>query len=305
MKVLLTGAGGQLGQALIASRPEGVELVPLRRSDLDLADADACRLLVRQHQPDWLLNAGAYTAVDRAEAEPELAMAVNGGAPQAFAEALAETGGRLLQVSTDFVFNGQQGSPYRPEQAPEPLGVYGASKAAGERAVLKALGPGRARILRTSWVYGPVGANFCLTMLRLHALKAAAGEPLGVVADQVGCPTASSGLAAACWRAIGTWADPGAPTILHGSDAGAASWYDVAVAIGELGMAAGLLAHAAQVRPIPTSAYPTPAARPAYSLLDCTASRAALGLEPLGWRAALAQVLGQVADLRPTPGARA
>lgn len=305
MKVLLTGATGQLGQALIASRPEGVELVPLGRSDLDLANAEACQQLVRQHQPDWLLNAGAYTAVDRAEGDPDLAMAVNAGAPGAFAEALAQTGGRLLQVSTDFVFNGQQGSPYRPDQTPEPLGVYGASKAAGERAVLAALGPGRARILRTSWVYGPVGANFCLTMLRLHALKAAAGEPLGVVADQVGCPTASFGLAAACWRAIGIEADPGAAAMLHWSDAGAASWYDFAVAIGELGVATGLLEQAARVRPIPTSAYPTPAARPAYSLLECTASRAALGLEPTHWRAALAQVLGQLADLRANPGTRA
>jgi len=305
MKVLLTGATGQLGQALIASRPEGVQLVPLGRSDLDLANAAACQHLVRQHQPDWLLNAGAYTAVDRAEGDPDLAMAVNAGAPQAFAEALAATGGRLLQVSTDFVFNGQQGSPYRPDQAPEPLGVYGASKAAGERAVLAALGPGRARILRTSWVYGPVGANFCLTMLRLHALKAAAGEPLAVVADQVGCPTASFGLAAACWRAIGIGADPGAAAVLHWSDAGAASWYDFAVAIGELGVATGLLDQAARVRPIPTSAYPTAAARPPYSLLDCSASRAALGLEPTHWWAALAQVLGQLADLRTSPGARA
>ena len=310
MKVLLTGATGQLGQALIASRPEGVELVSLGRSDLDLANAAACQHLVRQHQPDWLLNAGAYTAVDRAEGDPDLAMAVNAGAPQAFAETLAHTGGRLLQVSTDFVFNGQQGSPYRPDQTPEPLGVYGASKAAGERAVLAALGPGRARILRTSWVYGPVGANFCLTMLRLHALKAAAGEPLAVVADQVGCPTASSGLAAACWRAIGIGTDgigtdPGVAAILHWSDAGAASWYDFAVAIGELGVAAGLLEQAARVRPIPTSAYPTPAARPAYSLLDCTASRELLGLEPTHWRAALAEVLGQLADLRTSPGARA
>ena len=298
MKVLLTGATGQLGQALIASRPEGVELVPLGRGDLDLADAEACRQRVWMHQPDWLLNAGAYTAVDRAEGEPELAMAVNAGAPGAFAEALAQTGGQLLQVSTDFVFNGQQGSPYRPDQAPEPLGVYGASKAAGERAVLAALGPGRARILRTSWVYGPVGANFCLTMLRLHALKAAAGEPLGVVADQVGCPTATFGLAAACWRAIGIGADPGAAAVLHWSDAGAASWYDFAVAIGELGVATGLLEQAARVRPIPTSAYPTPAARPPYSLLDCSASRAALGLEPTHWRAALAEVLGQLAERR-------
>ena len=247
---------------------------------------------------------GLPDAADR-QTKTRLAMAVNAGAPQAFAEALAQTGGRLLQVSTDFVFNGQQGSPYRPDQTPEPLGVYGASKAAGERAVLAALGPGRARILRTSWVYGPVGANFCLTMLRLHALKAAAGEPLAVVADQVGCPTASFGLAAACWRAIGIGADPGAAAMLHWSDAGAASWYDFAVAIGELGVATGLLEQAARVRPIPTSAYPTPAARPAYSLLECTASRAALGLEPTHWRAALAQVLGQLADLRTSPGARA
>jgi dTDP-4-dehydrorhamnose reductase len=299
MKVLLTGATGQLGQALIASRPEGVELVSLGRSDLDLANAAACQQLVRQHQPDWLLNAGAYTAVDRAEGDPDLAMAVNAGAPQAFAEALAHTGGRLLQVSTDFVFNGQQGSPYRPDQTPEPLGVYGASKAAGERAVLAALGPGRARILRTSWVYGPVGANFCLTMLRLHALKAAAGEPLAVVADQVGCPTASSGLAAACWRAIGIGADPGAAAVLHWSDAGAASWYDFAVAIGELGVAAGLLERAAVVRPLTTADYPTPAQRPSYSLLDCTASRVALGIEPQHWRAALAQVLDRVAAQGP------
>jgi dTDP-4-dehydrorhamnose reductase len=142
-------------------------------------------------------------------------------------------------------------------------------------------------------------------MLRLHALKAAAGEPLGVVADQVGCPTATFGLAAACWRAIGIGADPGAAAVLHWSDAGAASWYDFAEAIGELGVAAGLLGQAARVRPIPTSAYPTPAARPPYSLLDCIASREMLGLEPTHWRVALAHVLGQLADLRAIPGTRA
>jgi dTDP-4-dehydrorhamnose reductase len=221
---------------------------------------------------------------------------VNAGAPAAFAEALAETGGRLLQVSTDFVFNGSQGSPYRPDQAVQPLGVYGASKAAGEQAALALPG---ARVLRTSWVYGPVGQNFCLTMLKLHALKAAAGEPLGVVADQVGCPTATHTLAAACWRAIGAGAtpsDPGPeqPRILHHSDAGAASWYDFALAIGELGVAAGLIGKTAAVRPLTTADYPTPAQRPSYSLLDCTASRAALGLKPIHWRVALAQVLASL-----------
>ena len=293
MKVLLTGAAGQLGQALLASKPEGVQLIGCSRAELDLADAKACRTAVQTHQPDWVLNAGAYTAVDKAETEPELAQAVNAGAPAAFAEALADTGGRLLQVSTDFVFNGAQGTPYRPEQARDPLGVYGTSKAAGEAAALALPG---ARVLRTSWVYGPVGNNFCFTMLRLHRAKAAAGEPLKVVADQVGCPTATHTLSSACWRALGACktmggSGPEQPPILHWSDAGAATWYDFAVAIGELAVAAGLLERAATVLPIPTADYPTPAKRPSYSLLDCAATRAALGLEPLHWRQALEQVL--------------
>jgi len=297
MKVLLTGREGQLGTALQASLPEGVTLIATGRSKLNLADAAACRQAVLEHRPDWVLNAGAYTAVDRAESEADRAMAINGGAPQAFAEALAETGGRLLQVSTDFVFNGAQGSPYRPDHPLQPLGVYGATKAAGETAAMALPG---ARVLRTSWVYGPVGKNFCLTMLRLHAAKAAAGETLGVVADQVGCPTATHTLAAACWRSIGAdsagaLADTSAaievPRILHWSDAGAASWYDFAVAIGELGVEAGLLERAAVVRPLTTADYPTPAQRPSYSLLDCSSSRLALALDPVHWGAALAEVL--------------
>ena len=290
MKVLLTGRAGQLGQALVASAPEGVELVATSRSELDLADPAACRRIVEQQRPDWVLNAGAYTAVDQAEREPALAEAVNAQAPAAFAAALQQTGGRLLQLSTDFVFNGAQGHPYGPEQPRDPLGVYGASKARGEQAAL--LHP-QARLLRTSWVYGPVGKNFCRTMLRLHAAKAAAGEPLRVVADQVGCPTSTLSLATACWRAIGIGADPDGPRVLHWSDAGAASWYDFAVAIGELSQAHGLLSQGARVEPITTADYPTPATRPSYSLLDCTASRQALGLPAMHWREALAEVLAR------------
>lgn len=300
MKVLLTGAAGQLGQALIASRPEAITLIATSRSGgegllpLDLADAQACRAAVEQHRPDWLLNAGAYTAVDKAESEPELAQAVNAGAPRAFAEALSRTGGSLLQLSTDFVFNGRQGSPYRPEQTRDPLGVYGASKAAGEQAVEQLLGgSGRAVILRTSWVMGPVGRNFALTMLRLHRER----EQISVVADQVGCPTSTLTLADACWRAIQRGsAKPGELGLIHHwSDAGAASWYDVAVAIGELGQDLGRLQRAAQVAPITTADYPTPAQRPSYSLLDCTATRQALDLEPLHWRLALRRVLEAIA----------
>ena len=308
MKVLLTGAAGQLGHALRQQVPTGVALIATSRSGsaadgdgliaLDLADAEACRAAVHQHRPDWVLNGGAYTAVDKAESEPELAHAVNASAPRAFAEALRETGGRLLQVSTDFVFNGAQGSPYRPEQPRDPLGVYGASKAAGEDAVEQLLGSnGRGVILRTSWVMGPVGRNFALTMLRLHRERGASGQPLAVVADQVGCPTSTHTLAQACWRVIersaGLSADSSSALgpILHWSDAGAASWYDVAVAVGELAVDLGLLDCAAVVNPITTVDYPTPAQRPSYSLLDCTDTRRALALEPTHWRTALRQLL--------------
>jgi dTDP-4-dehydrorhamnose reductase len=290
LTVLLTGRTGQLGQALQASVPANIHLIATGRAELDLADPDACRRAVDHYKPDWVLNAGAYTAVDRAEGEAELAHAINAGAAEAFASALADRGGRLLQVSTDFVFQGDQGHPYTPEQPLSPLGVYGASKAAGEEAVRRLLPPERYCILRTSWVYGPVGQNFCLTMLRLHAARAAAAQPLGVVADQVGCPTATIGLAAACWAVL----ERGLAGVHHWSDAGAASWYDFATAIGELGVQAGLLSESARVLPIATSDYPTPARRPAYSLLDCRASRSALGLEPQHWRQALADVIGRV-----------
>jgi len=296
--VLLTGGAGQLGHELRRQLPSGVELIATSRAGgdgllpLDLADPQACRQAVLDLRPDWVLNSGAYTAVDRAESEPELAHAVNGGAPRALAEALLQTGGRLLQLSTDFVFNGNQGTPYRPEQARDPLGVYGASKAAGELAVEQVLGgSGRGVILRTSWVMGPVGRNFALTMLGLHRERGAAGQALAVVADQVGGPTCTHTLAAACWRVLQTGLE--AP-VLHWSDAGAASWYDVAVAVGELGQQLGLVEQPAAVRPITTAEYPTPAQRPGYSLLACNGSRALLGLEPIHWRTALRQLLAQL-----------
>jgi len=298
MKVLLTGAAGQLGQALIASAPQGLELMATSRNGgpgqqaLDLANASACRTAVQEYQPDWVLNAGAYTAVDKAEAEPVLAHAVNGSAPRAFAEAIQTHGGRLLQLSTDFVFNGKQGSPYRVDQSRDPLGVYGASKASGEEAVEELLGAsGQGVVLRTSWVMGPVGKNFALTMLRLHRER----EQLGVVADQVGCPSSTLNLAMACWTVI-TSSREGMelPPVLHWCDGGVASWYDVSVAVGELALDLGLLEHAATVNPISSADYPTPATRPGYSLLDCQASRQVLQLEAQHWRSALRDVLKSI-----------
>jgi len=291
MKVLLTGAAGQLGQALIAAKPAGITLIACRQAELDLANPQACRDAVLAHRPDWVLNAGAYTAVDKAEQQPELAEAVNAAAPQAFAEALLKQGhGRLLQISTDFVFSGMQGHLYGPLDSVAPLGVYGASKARAEAEVLGLLGPERACVLRTSWLYGPVGKNFCLTMLKLHAIKAAAGGALNVVADQVGCPTHTAGLATACWQVLAK--DIGG--VQQWSDAGVASWYDFAVAIGEEAQALGILATAAKVNPISTAEYPTPAKRPAYSLMDCSASRKLLELEPIHWCQGLKLVLASI-----------
>ena len=308
MRILLTGSSGQLGMALRASLPtqingDPVDLILTGRNvdsdmglePLDLADVNQCKEAIQKHQPDWVLNAGAYTAVDRAEAEPELAHAVNAGAPRALAEALAATSAqaRFLQISTDFVFSGEQGFPYLPEQPHAPLGVYGASKAFGEQAVGEVLNyglHGRASILRTSWVYGPVGSNFLLTMLRLHAQKAKADEPLRVVADQVGCPTSTLGLAAACWAVIRHEVSG----IFHWSDAGAASWYDFAVAIGEIGQMCGVLDRAAEVQPIPAADYPTPAKRPSYSLLECNSTMQKLKLPHRHWRSALQEVMRHV-----------
>ena len=293
MKVLLTGSAGQLGQELLASRPEAFELIATCRGGgegmlaLDLADAEACKQMVQTHRPDWVVN---YTAVDRAESEPDVAQAVNAGAPAAFAEALLETGGHLLQLSTDFVFSGQQGYPYHVDQQRNPLCTYGKSKAQGEEAVEQLLGTSRSTIVRTSWVYGPVGRNFLLTMLRLHRER----KQLKVVADQVGCPTSTQNLALACWSLVDWNLKANLPSWLHWSDAGIASWYDFAVAIGELAHSRGLVERAAEVIPITSAEYPTAAKRPNYSLLDCTSTRQGLGLSAEHWRHALESVMADV-----------
>ena len=291
MKVLVTGTTGQLGSALQRCVPKELEIICMGRAELDLSDSDACRQAVQQHQPDWVLNAGAYTAVDQAESEPDMAMAVNAGAPKAFTDALIQQGGNLLQISTDFVFNGEQSTPYRPDQQRKPIGIYGKSKAAGEEAILSGFGTSkRGLILRTSWVIGPVGKNFAKTMLKLHANK----DEIGVVADQIGCPTCTHTLAEACWQIITINKRKTLPTIMHWSDAGAASWYDVAVAIGELGQELGLLHRCAKVRSITTHDYPTPAERPSYSLLDCIETRKILDIEGVHWRQSLRTCLNMI-----------
>lgn len=278
------GAAGQLGRALIGAAPADAEVTALDRTRLDLTDTDAIRTAIAAARPDVVFNAAAYTAVDRAEGEPELARAVNATAVGAMAEALDATGGRLVHVSTDFVFDGQASTPYAPDAACSPLSVYGATKRDGEIAAGSS-----ALVVRTSWVHAAGGANFVRTMIRLMHEK----DSLGVVADQIGSPTWAPGLASALWRLAAL----GATGILHHRDAGVASWYDFAVAIQEEALAAGLLDRAIPIRPIATADYPTPARRPAFSLLDTGATRALLGEDTPHWRENLRAMLKEEAAL--------
>lgn len=278
MKVLVSGGAGQLGRALQASAPAGTEVTAIDLADLDLTDFAAVRARIIADRPDLVINAAAYTAVDRAESEEPLAHAINAGAVGAIAGALAETGGRLVHVSTDFVFDGASARAYQPGDPRNPLSAYGRTKAAGEDAA----GPD-ALIVRTAWVYTAGGANFVRTMLRLMRER----DSVSVVADQIGAPTWAPGLAATIWGLVGQ----DARGLFHHSDAGVASWYDFAVTIQEDALALGLLDRAVPISPITTAQYPTPARRPAFSLLDCSATRDLLGDGYTHWRVNLRRML--------------
>jgi len=274
VKVLIVGGNGQLGRALAATAPADAEIVSHDRNALDITDASAVAWVVDQVQPRLVLNAAAYTAVDKAESEEDAAFAVNATAVGILADAARGAGARFVHVSTDFVFDGASGSPYKPDAPANPLGAYGRTKLAGERLA----GPD-ALIVRTAWVYAPTGGNFVRTMLRLMAER----PEVRVVADQIGTPTYAPDLARAIW----TLAGQGLTGMHHYTDSGGASWYDFAVAIQEEALAAGLLHKAVPVIPIGTAEFPTLAARPSYSVLDKQSTFAALGHPAPHWRANL------------------
>lgn len=283
MKVLLIGRSGQLGSELLRSVPANLEVASPGRDALELEDREAIERAIEKLAPRIVINAAAYTAVDRAETETQLAHSINGAAVGAMANACRKVGARLIHISTDFVFDGASSRPYGPSDTPGPVNVYGQSKLAGEQFV--AATPSLDwRIIRTAWVYSPVGRNFVLTMLRLFGER----DEVRVVADQIGTPTSASSLAQAVWRAAH---DEGDPAVLHFTDAGVASWYDFAVAIYEEATALGMLARDVNVVPIPSADYPTPARRPAYSVLDKSETIRRLGIEPVHWRTRLRTVL--------------
>lgn len=287
MKVLVAGAGGQVGRATVEGAPADIEIVAATHRDLDITKASDVMAFVGAHSPALIVNAAAYTQVDDAETEPRLAHAVNADGARNLARAASANGARMIHLSTDFVFDGNASSPYRPDDHPAPLGVYGASKLEGEKAVSLAL-PQSAIVLRTAWVYAPAGRNFMLTILH----KARELGMVRVVDDQRGTPTCARSIAAAIWAFARHDELSG---IFHWTDAGTASWFDFAVAIVDDACALGLLETAAEVVAISTADFPTPAARPRYSVLDTQKTIEAIDLAPASWRDNLRETLSEIA----------
>jgi dTDP-4-dehydrorhamnose reductase len=280
--ILVFGKTGQVARELTRRAPAGA-LTLLDRGEADLSDPTACAMAIRRHAPRAVINAAAYTAVDRAEEEEETATRINGAAPGAMARACAELGIPLVQISTDYVFDGSGAEARSPGEATAPLNAYGRSKLAGEEAVRAAL-PAHA-ILRTSWVFSAHGANFVKTMLRLGESR----DSLSVVADQIGGPTPAGAIAEACLTMAGALAEGrGAPGTYHFAGAPETSWAGFAR---EIMAQAGL---ACRITEIPTRDFPTPAERPANSRLDCSALETAFGIPRPDWRAALSEVLAEL-----------
>ena len=286
MRILITGKYGQVGHELIRSLSCLGDIIATDSKTLDLSKTEELAEKVEKLAPDLIVNAAAYTAVDKAEEDTEACNAINTLAVKNLANFCKASGAFMVHVSTDYVFNGHKGSPYLTDDTIEPQGAYGKSKAEGEKALLEIL-PDASCLIRTAWVYSSHGNNFVKTMLRLMADK----PQLAVIDDQIGTPTWAKGLAKACVSA----AVNKISGVYHWTDEGVASWYDFALAIQELGVEKGLLDKSIPVLPIPSSQYPTPAKRPHYSVLDKqTAREAFAACKPTHWRKQLASMLDEL-----------
>ena len=288
-RILITGGSGQVGHCLKAQLEGCAELSVPDSSALNIVDRRSVRQAVETFRPDYIINAAAYTAVDKAESDAERAFAVNRDGARHLAEAAEAAGAAMLHISTDYVFDGARGAPYDEAAQTAPQNIYGASKLAGEQAVLAACR--RAVVMRTSWVFGAHGQNFVKTMLRLGRER----DSLGIVADQYGAPTAAADIAAALITIVRRHTPEQLAEragIYHYCGSPYASWFEFAETIFAEAAAQGVLAKIPAVKPIATADYPTPAKRPADSRLDCGKIRTVFGIGPCDWHSALS-------DLRP------
>lgn len=284
MNVLLIGSEGQLGKELVRSCPDKIDLKALGFPDIDITDMESIDFLLKKYSFDLIINAAAYTNVDKAEKDQENAYRVNYNGVKNLALKCYENKLKLVHISTDFVFSGTLSRPYKPDDLPEPLSVYGRSKLKGENAVLKRLD--NALIIRTAWLYSSNENNFVRTMLKLMKNR----ETLSIVDDQIGTPTFARGLAKIVWQAV----KENLTGIHHWTDAGVASWYDFAVAIQEEASAAGLIDKQIPIEPIPAKKYPTPAQRPVFSVLDKESIIEATKVKPQHWRKQLRIMIKEI-----------
>ena len=292
MRVLITGVQGQLGHELMRLAPQGFDTVGMGSAELDISDAERVAVLVAELQPQLIINAAAYTAVDKAESELARAWAVNRDGVAHLAVAAERLSIPLLHISTDYVFAGDAREPYRECDPTGPTGVYGASKLGGELEL--AAKCSRYMILRTSWVFAAQGNNFVKTMLRLGRER----DQLGVVADQQGCPTSAASIARALWTLAMQYRDLGSLHwgTYHFSGTPACTWHEFALEIFRQGHQHGAITKIPQVRGIDSVEYPTPAKRPAWSVMDCSKLRDQLGISQPDWRLELAAVITEMAQ---------
>lgn len=298
MKVLITGSRGQLGRALFELKPKDTIIYAMDRSNFDMLDIKSCLKTINSINPDWIINCGAYTNVDLAESQEKKAMQVNFNAPKAFAEEIKRLGGRFLQISTDYVFDGKKNpkTPYLTDEKRSPLGIYGLSKANAEKAIEEIFQDSfQGIILRTSWLIGPVGKNFLLTILNLHSKN----EEIKVIDDQIGGATSTFSLAKVCWEIINLKKSKlifsqNKNRILHWQDNGETNWYKIALTISRLGKEIGLIKNNPKIIPIKTSQFHSLVRRPAYSVLDCKITKSLLDYEGRSWETTLNEILKKI-----------
>ena len=292
MKVLITGVSGQLGSQLQKSALKEYEIIPLKKNQFDLQNKEYCKKVILELRPDWIINTAAFTAVDKAEIEVSKAFEINAFGVENLAKTCSIYGGRLLQISTDFVFDGCKKIPYLPNDKSNPLNIYGASKLKGEYLSLKYPGT---LVLRTSWLYGPSGDNFLLKMLNLHENAIKESKLLKVVNDQRGCPTDTIQLAEICWKLIKKGINSNSKNkLFHWSNKCIITWYDFALAIGKYAEEYGLIKKAANIKPVPSSDYETLAKRPNFSALDCHNTSRFLEIDQIEWSEALKLTLKKI-----------
>ncbi|MDC3135375.1 dTDP-4-dehydrorhamnose reductase [Prochlorococcus sp. AH-716-J09] len=298
MKVLITGARGQLGRALIKLKPSDIKIFAMDRSNFNMLDISYCLKTINTLNPDWIINCGAYTNVDLAESDKETAMRINYQAPEAFAQEIKKLGGNFLQISTDYVFSGKRitNSPYLTTEKRSPLGIYGQSKAKAEESLEDIFSDSsQGIILRTSWLMGPVGKNFLITILNLN-LKS---KEIKVVNDQIGCPTSTISLAKVCWKIIklkkyNLIFKENRNRILHWQDDGETNWHEIALFISKLSKEYGLIHNHANIIPIKTSQYRSLVERPSYSVLDCELTKNLLNYRGRHWKITLKEILKKI-----------